>query len=323
MATFGKEDNGLWRARVRLKQQSFSQRGFRTKAAAQAWAAQKEAEILAGARGEVPDKTFGDLLTRYKDVAAAKRGGRWETIKINAFLRDSELVHIKLDRIGPPDFAAWRDRRLKEVSAGTVLREWNILSGACTVALKEWRWLREHPLRAVARPAQPAPRTRVLAASEVEALLHVCGDDYSAATGRVGLALRFALETAMRAGEICGLTWADIGERTAHLPRTKNGSARTVPLSSEAREILSLLPRGDGPVFGLAPASLDALFRKVRRKANLENLHFHDSRRTALTAMAAKVDVLTLAKISGHRDLRILSAVYYAPDMGDVADRLG
>jgi integrase len=51
-------------------------------------------------------------------------------------------------------------------------------------------------------------------------------------------------------------------------------------------------------------------------------MHFHDSRREALTRIAAKVDVLTLAKISGHQDLRILQAAYYAPDMSAVADKL-
>ena len=42
-----------------------------------------------------------------------------------------------------------------------------------------------------------------------------------------------------------------------------------------------------------------------------------------LLRLAAKVDVMTIAKISGHRDLRILSSVYYAPDMADVAAKLG
>ncbi|WP_050764622.1 tyrosine-type recombinase/integrase [Marinomonas sp. MED121] len=57
----------------------------------------------------------------------------------------------------------------------------------------------------------------------------------------------------------------------------------------------------------------------IRNKCLLDDLHFHDSRREALTRLATKVDVLNLAKISGHKDLRILQRVYYAPDMADVA----
>ena len=50
-----------------------------------------------------------------------------------------------------------------------------------------------------------------------------------------------------------------------------------------------------------------------------EDLHFHDTRREALSRLAKKVDVMTLAKISGHRDIKILLNTYYAPDMSDVA----
>ena len=53
-----------------------------------------------------------------------------------------------------------------------------------------------------------------------------------------------------------------------------------------------------------------------------EDLHFHDTRREALSRLAKKVDVMTLAKISGHRDIQILLNTYYAPDMSDVAGLL-
>ena len=54
----------------------------------------------------------------------------------------------------------------------------------------------------------------------------------------------------------------------------------------------------------------------------IKGLTFHDSRAYALTALARKVDVLTLAKISGHRDLRILSNTYYRESAEDIAQRL-
>jgi integrase len=49
----------------------------------------------------------------------------------------------------------------------------------------------------------------------------------------------FAVETAMRRGEIAGLTWGgvDLVRRTAGLDETKNGEQRMVPLSSRAVEI--------------------------------------------------------------------------------------
>ena len=65
--------------------------------------------------------------------------------------------------------------------------------------------------------------------------------------------IRLALATAMRRGEIADLTWdcVSIDRRSAHLPVTKNGHARTVPLSSAAVAVLEFADhRGEGRVFG-------------------------------------------------------------------------
>jgi integrase len=67
---------------------------------------------------------------------------------------------------------------------------------------------------------------------------------------------------------------------------------------------------------------MDATFRKLKRKANILDLHFHDSRAEAATRLAAKVDVLTLARILGHRDIRSLM-IYYRESAEDIAKRLG
>lgn len=140
----------------------------------------------------------------------------------------------------------------------------------------------------------------------------------------------FALETAMRAGEICNAKWQDLkmDKRLLHLPQTKNGHPRDIPLSSVAMEIIQQMGKiktdDTDLIFQLKPAQLDANFRKLKVKAALDNanLHFHDTRREALTRLAKKVDVMTLAKISGHRDIKILLNTYYAPNMVDVVKLL-
>lgn len=205
-----------------------------------------------------------------------------------------------------------------------------ILSHACSVARREWGWLRVNPVSDVRRPAPTPARTRRPTAEETEKLLHTLG--YSretfpkTASARVGAAYLFAIETAMRAGEICGLEWQHVNEQHVHLPLTKNGYARDVPLSAEARRIIEQLRsfNGDeeGTVFDVTAASLDALFRKARARACIEDLHFHDTRREALTRLSKIFDVMELARISGHRDLRVLQNVYYAPTVGDLAAKL-
>ncbi len=317
---------GKWRATVSVAGRRKS-KSFATKREADAWAAEMSVE-LRRTDADLPDKRFRDLMDRYaRDVSSSKRGALHEQRMIVVIMRDTELAEVHVRDLAPRHFADWRDRRLKQVSGSTVCREMNILSHACTVARREWGWLRENPCSAVSRPKESPPRTRRPASDEVERILFALGhqDEGEPKTvqERVALAWLFAMETAMRAGEICSLTWEHVFDRHVHLPTTKNGHARDVPLSSAARGILKRLRSQDlEPVFGLTTRRLDALFRKAKGRAGVEGLTFHDSRREALTRLSKRFGVLELARISGHRDLRVLQQVYYAPSVEDLADKL-
>lgn len=48
----------------------------------------------------------------------------------------------------------------------------------------------------------------------------------------------------------------------------------------------------------------------------------HGTRREATSRLSKKVDVLTLARITGHKDIRMLM-IYYQTDMADVARQIG
>lgn len=327
MATFRKRSSG-WRAEVCIKGIRTSAT-FTTKREAQAWAAQEETRLREDSAGMVPNRPFRDLLERYsRDVSSKKRGAVREQRMIGVILRDP-VSDVSLRVLTPAGIATWRDRRLTQVSGATVEREMTILSHACSVARREWGWLRVNPVSDVRRPAPTPARTRRPTAEETEKLLHTLG--YSrelfpkTASARVGAAYLFAIETAMRAGEICSLEWQHVNEQHVHLPLTKNGYARDVPLSAEARRIIEQLRAvtGEGDtVFDVAIASLDALFRKAKARAIIEDLHFHDTRREALTRLSKIFDVMELARISGHRDLRVLQNVYYAPTVSDLAAKL-
>ncbi len=300
---------------------------FDTKTEASIWAAEIEKEILSGASGRIPDKNFGDLLLRYADeVSVTKRGCRWEVIRIDSICRD-EIARVPLAQLRSDNFAAWRDRRLRQVSVASVLREWNLLNHAINVAVKEWRWLNESPLKNVRRPQQPRARDRLISDDELERLLYALGYDYGEFTetisARVGAALLFAIETAMRAGEICGLVWGNVSieKRTAKLIETKNGHGRDVPLSAEAVRILNQVRSDTHLVFDLRPSQVDSLFRKAKKMAFVDGLHFHDSRHTAITRLAGKLNVLELARMVGHRDLRQLQ-IYYNESAEELAKKL-
>ena len=103
------------------------------------------------------------------------------------------------------------------------------------------------------------------------------------------------------------------------------GGKRRRPRFAKAEEIEALLPclpvdTDDPRAFRLDSRVLDTLYRRAATKAGVD-AHFHDLRAEALTRMARRVDVLTLARIAGHRDIRSLS-VYYRESATDIAARL-
>ena len=85
--------------------------------------------------------------------------------------------------------------------------------------------------------------------------------------------------------------------------------------------ILNQLKSDSDSVFNLEPSQIDSLFRKAKKMTLVEDLHFHDSRHLAITRLARKLDVLALARMVGHRDLRMLQ-IYYNESAEDMAKRL-
>lgn len=325
-----------WRAEVRRKGVTESA-SFDTKAAAVAWATRVEAAIDAGKYGQSSEATFGDLLRRYADeVSPSKEGARWEKVRIHAItvgrpevfppVPPDPIASVRVADLDERHFSAWRDRRLRQVSAGTVLREWTLLSNACTVGMDEWRLLDRHPMAKVKRPKEPEPRRRRVSSEEIERITHCLGYESDrppeTMTARVGAVFLFAIETAMRAGEIAGLLWQDVESERRFLRTSGKTPAarREVPLSSAALRILGQMAavRDGDSVFRVKSASLDALFRRAVVKSGIEGLHFHDTRHEAITRLAKVLDVLPLAKAIGHKDLRMLM-VYYNP----TAEELG
>lgn len=328
MATYRKRGKS-WRVELYVRGQRESAT-FGTKAEAVAWAHLRESELV-GER--LPDKTLADALDRYGREKAPKDGGgeRWTRNKL-ANLKTYPLARKALASITGPDVAAWRDDRLTgprikgdgPVSPATVNRELNLLRSVFEAARRDWGWLRVNPMADVTRPKNPKPRRRRITDDEalaVTAALGYQGGVPVTASQRVAVAFLFGLETAMRGGEIVRLRPRDVRPAAVHIPKSKNGDARDVPLSLRARELLALLPPCD-PVFGLTDAQKDSLFRKGRDAAKVGDLHFHDARAEAIFRLSKKLDVLELARMIGHRDLKSL-LIYYETTADELAAKLG
>lgn len=337
MASITVQPNGKWRAQIFVKGERDTQ-VFRTQREAKAWAAAREEEMRRS-RGVLEDEkhTLRQTLQRYmEEVTEKKKGSRHESMRIKSFVRDfPEIVDLPLAQIKTPVLAGWRDTRLKTVSGATVNRDINWLRNALSIARDEWHWMSHSPFAGFRFPNDPAPRDRRVTPHEVKAMCrafgYVTGKAPASKSQEIAYAFLIALRTAMRAGEILGLgkVNVDLKKRTAtltHKMQYLTGKPRVVPLTRHAVRLLKPLMERE-KCFTIAPGSLDTLFRKERDRLavatpSIASLHFHDTRAEALTRLSRKVDVMTLAKISGHKDLSILQNTYYRESAEDIAARL-
>lgn len=318
MASIRKLGNGRYRAEV-YRGGVRKSKVHPTRKAAKEWAARQE--YVLDHAPEINLRTpFGEVLGRYaQEVSSHKRGWRPETVRIKRIQRD-KLAGTAIGDLSVTDFADWRDRRLAEVKPASVRRELEQMSAVLRKARTEWGLMSHNPLDGITWPADSRRRDRIATPEEIERLRLSAGGDLSKRTARTFHAWLFAIETGMRAGEIAGLRPGDISGRVAHLPITKNGDARAVPLSQEAVRLLSDLPKAD-PAFGLTSSQISSLWRKLRDRAGIDDLTFHDSRHMAVTRLARKLNVLELARMIGHRDIRMLQR-YYNEDPSEIAKRL-
>jgi integrase len=326
MATIYKRGK-RWRAEVR-RLGVYRSKSFPRRLDAQAWAAELEREIEIG-NGQVRDRrTLRDVCEQYaRIVSPAKRGCRWEQIRLAAICSDP-LADLDVGALGPRELAGWRDRRLHAVSAGAVLRDITLLSAVFEYARRELRLVDANPIRDMRKPPAPKPRTRLPIDDEVDRICLALAYDPDGPVvtrqAQTAVAFLLAIQTAMRAGEICGLTWDRVDEarRVAILETTKNGHAREVPLSAEAIRLLGQL-RGIDPVrcFTLTSGTRDTLFRRARDACGIVGLTFHDSRALALTRLSKILDPYQLARVAGHRSLDQIMT-YYRESAEDIAKKL-
>jgi integrase len=329
LASFKKLKSGLWQAQVRLKKVRKSA-SFATKTEAKDWATVEEYKIKTAEPTKTPQVsqiTVGELMQQYELEFSRKKGGYdWEQKQITKMLR-TPMAALLVGDVTKAHIREWRNKRLETVQGSTVNREWNLFSHIFSMARDEYEYISVSPFTGVRRPKDNPDRDRLISDSEIEQLRVVSGFDGVTSKlikEKVFVAFLFAIETAMRAGEICNLTWDNVSreDRTAFLPKTKNGKSRTVALSSRAIELLGCLSKErHDKCFGLKSSQITANFTILVNKTLIENLNFHDTRHEAITRLAKKLPVLALARNTGHTDIKKLM-VYYNETGAEIAKLL-
>lgn len=308
MASYRRLPSGLWQAQI-FRRGVRASESFPSKGAAIAWAGSRESEIMSGGGGEIPNLTVQALFDRYeKDVSEHKKGKRWEVIRLKAIGRD-KLAQVRLRQLDAPHVSDWQQRRLKAVSSASVRRERNLLNNVFNVAAHEWHWLKKNPFgergKAVRRPKDGRPRTRLATETELGKLLQGASPDLKRA-------IVAAVETGMRASEIASQPL--INGKVATLVDTKNGESREVPLSSVGREVLI------GGI-NLTAGSISTLFARLCVEEKIEGLTFHDLRHYACVQLSKKLTLMELCKMMGWKDPRH-ALIYYSEGAESIAEKL-
>ncbi len=313
MAHISQHGDG-WRVQV-AKKGVRRTKVFKTKAEAKLWASRLEIEIDSGKLDS--GHTFEQATKRYlEEVTPHKRGKRFEELRVQAFLRSPSL-NLKLSQINASHIAAWRDERLKTVKASTVLREVNLLRNIFRVAREEWKWMTDNPFTGVKLPKDGGARDAVWGWREIKRVLRA-KDGAGPKTAEVIDAFHIALRTGMRLSEaLAAPAGFDAKRQVVVLQKTKTSTKPvTVPVGRLAAKLLNR------PPFVVGANEASNLFRKLTHQLMIDGLTFRDTRATALTHLSRKVHVLTLARISGHRNSEMLNKVYYRESPEQIAARI-
>lgn len=230
--------------------------------------------------------TLREALSEYRDrVSIYKKGFAQEKSRIALYSR-YPIADMRVRSITSIEIAAFRDLRLSEINPrtgnrlapATVRLDLALLSAMFRIGKIEWGICTDNPVSNVRKPKLPPGRDRRLSAREESTILRHCVKRKSHEMLAI---VQLALETAMRQGELLSIRWEHVNlkGRIVHLPETKNGSKRDVPLTMRARDILAAQGvKASGRVFLYTNNGLKSSWRGMIKTLKILDLHFHDLR---------------------------------------------
>lgn len=298
---------------------------------ATAWAEDLESRLKRDIEAQIDDRhTLEKALLRYaEEVSPTKPSGKKEVAQIKKFLKQELFPSkYKLENLTTEQFYIWRNSR--NVKNSTKNREATIIQSVLETARREWKWISHNPLKDLKRLKEAQHRNRRVSTEEIDAICNELGFSFDnphigMQKHKVAVIALIAIETAMRRSEITKLDWSQvhIKQKFVRLKRSKNEDARDVPLSKKAIALFKIMtPTTYGSVFKISADTVSTMFKRAVIACKIQNLTFHDTRHEACTRLARKVDILTLAKILGHRDTKSL-LIYYNPTATEIAELLG
>lgn len=274
---------------------------------------------------EARKHTFGDLVDRYisavlprKPKSIKKQTAQllwWKKQIGDRLLSDVTTALIVEIR---DKFVNGKTYRGGKRSPATVNRYLAVLSHAFSIAVNEWQWLTQSPIKRL-KQKESNGRIRFLSDDERDRLLQACKESKNKYLYPVVL---IALSTGLRLNEILGIRYSDIiwekDNCIITIKNTKNGHDHALPLVGIAKQLLaehSKVRRLDTDLLfpatkGLKPrpAVIRGAWEEALKKADIKNFSFHCLRHTAGSWLAqANISGPIIQKILNHRSSNITS----------------
>ena len=301
--------SGRYQAQVRRQGVQAVSRTFTTKKDALVWVRGIEARIDVGETNIAAPKALnlGDLLKRYREeVTPQKKGAITEIRRLDRLLKDP-ISKTPLPKLTGHALASFRDRRVDDGLRAAQI-DLSIIRHCWNIAVKEWGIpLPANPVSEIRVPNGIKHRDRRLREGEFEKLQEAAKLSQNIYLWPM---VKFAIYTAMRRSEILSLRWENVSmlERVAHLVDTKNGTARRVPLSSEAICVLKGLHQETDYVFKTTDTAIRLAWPRLVKRAGIQDLRFHDLRHESVSRFFEQgLTISEVASISGHKDFKMLA----------------
>ncbi len=316
-----------YRADVRLKGFPPQRATFARLTDAKRWARNTESVIQENRYFKTTESrkhTLSDMIDRYIDnVLPSKKDHKRQKAQYEWW--NKQLGDYTLGDITPSLISEARDKLSGKRAPATVVRYLSALSHAFTIAINEWEWIEDNPVRRVRKPKEPRGRVRFLSDDEQlqdgtviygerTRLLGACARSSNDALYTIVV---LALSTGMRQGEIMNLRWSDIDLKQARiiLHDTKNGERRVVPLYGHSLDQLKQLSKVRNLKTDLLfpgkkitkPVFIRTPWKNAVEAAGIENFRFHDLRHSAASYLAMNgASMVEIADVLGHKTLSMV-----------------
>ncbi len=346
MAYITKLNSGNYRVQVRRRGQSVS-KTFKRHSDATSWALEAERKADKGETimlgGNCNLRKFGDLVDAHivdmKEVGKPLR--RTKAYSLALLKKNFGKVPIEeLDRQRILNFG--RKRAKGGAGPATLAADISYIHTIITHAAAvhgldistEQVDLARVALRRLGLIGKSKERNRRPTQEELDRLLDFF-ETNTTVTIPVARMIKFAVASAMRISEICGIEWSDVDERTRIVtvrnrkdPRHKVGNHQRVPMINltgyDAWEILQEQKQHShnlGRIFPYNSRSTGSAFRRACKTLGIVDLHFHDLRHEATSRLfESGLSIERVALVTGHKDWKMLKrythldpAIVFAP----------